>query len=218
MSILSGRIGIRELIIKSPRGYADEDMFALESAKLEVRIGSLWDQPVHVRQFEITKPLVRVEAGPGGSNVRVFLDNVHRNLGMTEETRGEPRTRMWIDRLVLKDATVRIGSRLTKRGLMDISLETVELRKIRGKDDKGVTSGELVAMIVFDMVRKGALKGQVNFQNLIPAELTRGLQTVMQSAGSVFNGAAGIVDAPLRAILRSIISPGGKPQGDRGKQ
>lgn len=205
VSLLSGRIGISELAIKNPKGYPEADMFSLARADLDVRVGSLWSPPAHVQRLELTKPLIRVEAGRGGSNVRVFLDNVQRKLGASDEKPDEEPTRMWVDKLVIKDATVRIGTGLTKRELLSVTLETVELKDIRGKDEQGVTSGELAAMIVYDLVRRSAMKGKLDFKLLVPPDLTKGLATVLQSTGFVFNGATSVLEAPLKTILDSIV-------------
>ena len=210
VSVLSGRIRIKRLAVKSPNGYAEADMFALEDAGLQVRVRSLWDQPVHVRHLEIIKPLLRVEPGPGGSNVRVFLDNVRRKLGAGEKEPDQPPARMWVDKLVIQDATVQIGSRLAERELMDVTLETIELADIRGRNERGVTPGELAAMIVYELVRRSALKGELDFESLIPLDLTKGLQTVLQSTGFVFAGATDVLTAPLGTILKLVVPPGDK--------
>ncbi len=204
VSILSGSVGIRELRIMNPSGYPEAAMFSLGRAKLEVRTRSLWNQPLHVRQLEIVKPLVRVEAGPGGSNVRVFLRAVQSKLGADQQKQEKsPPTRLRIDKLLLQDATVQIGSGLTRRELAEITLATVEISDIRGEADQGVTPGELAARIVFELVRAGAVKGNLDFSNLIPPELVKGLDTLLLGADSVINGAADLFRIPLETILNS---------------
>ncbi len=222
VSLLSGRIGIKELVIKSPAGYGDGDMFTLGDAKLEVRVGSLWSQPVHVRNLEIVKPLVRMAAGPGGSNVTVFLNNVQRKFGtgekQPEKQPEKPPTRMWVDKLVIKDATVHIGTAVPGRDLADVQLtEPIELTNVRGKNDQGVTAGELAAMIVLDLVRKAAPMANVKLENLIPKDLTAGLDTWLQTPGSVLEGAKEVIKAPGETILKSILPPKNAPQAQGEK-
>jgi len=205
VSVLGGDVGIRELRIMNPSGYPEAVMFSLGRAKLAVKTRSLWNRPLHVRQLEIVKPLVRVEAGRGGSNVRVFLQAVQSNLGADQQKQEaeSPPTRLRIDRLLLQDATVQIGSGLTQRELAQITLSKVEMSDIRGENDQGVTPGELAAMIVFELVRAGAVKGNLDFSNLIPPELVKGLDTLLLGADSVLNGAADLFRIPLETILNS---------------
>jgi len=209
VSLLTGRIRIDDLVIKNPKGYTDGEMFAVKRAKLKVRLGSLWNQPVHVLHLEVTAPVVNVQAGPGGANVRVFMENVRRKLPTEPE---KPPTRMVIDKLVIEQATVRIGSGITGRELVEVALsEPIELTGIRGKDGKGVTSGELAAIILLDLVYRGTLKGNVDFTALLPPELILGLRTVLITTTTVLNGTTDIFTAPLETIFKSILSPRKKP-------
>ncbi len=186
VSLLGGSVGVRGLAIKNPAGYPQADMFALASADVAVRIRSLWNQPVQVRTLEIVRPVLRLEVGQGGSNVKVFLDHVNRKLGgdgpAEEPDEKTEQTRMIVDRLLLKDATVQLGSGVGPGGLGSVTLETVELTDLRGRDGKGITPGELAARIVFQLVQRGALKGQFNLGNFVPADFSERLGEAADAA------------------------------------
>lgn len=176
LSLLRGRIEIDNLVVSNPPKFAEADMFTVASATLDLRIGSLVNRPIHIEELEIIEPMVRLEPGWGGSNVKVFLDNVQRNTApaapdQKEAEPAEEPVRLYVDRLLIKDATVQIGSGFGRPALA-VKLQTIELADIRGDDGKGVTAGELTAMILMQLVREGAIQADLNVGDLIPAALS----------------------------------------------
>ncbi len=199
VSLLSGRIGVDGLALGNPRGFPQADMFTLGHAELAARIGSFWDPPLHIRRLEVIHPIICVEAGPGGTNVAVFLDNVKKKFGEEEPAREQKR--LLVDRLLVRDATVRIGSGIGPGSLLTVKLEAVELEKIHGRDRKGVTTGELAAAIVLELVRRGVIKGNINLKNVIPTDVIKGMDTITESAGEVIKNATDLIKSPLDTLL-----------------
>ena len=223
ISLLAGSVGVDELAIGNPPGYPRADMFRLQRADVKVRTRSLWNQPVHIERLEIIEPVVRVEAGQGGSNVRVFLANVQGKAGAerpapppeqapagAEERPGEP-ARFVVDHLLLKDATVRIGSGITSAELISVTLPTVELRDVCGKDGRGVTAGELAARIVYELLREGAVKRNLDFDKVVPPELAGGMEKITKTAGELIKKTIETIRSPLETLL----GPGTRPAGGR---
>ena len=203
LSLLSGRLRVSRLAVMNPPGYSQGSMFLAEGAEMKVEVRSLWNQPVHVRRLEIAKLLISIEAGSQGTNLKVFLENVKRRAGADDEA---DQTRMWVDELVIRQATVRFGGGVVEQGLMDIDLESIELPNIRGPDGRGVTTGELTAMIVLELVRKAAVAGDLNIKTFIPPELMAGLGTFLQMPGMAIKGATDIIRGPLGVILKPLTS------------
>ena len=206
LSLLSGRLRVKRLVVMNPPGYSQGSMFVAEGAEVKVKTRSLWKQPVHVRRLEIAKLLICIEGGGQGTNVKVFLENIKSGLAADDSKR----TRMWVDRLGIRRATVRFGGGVVEEGLMDINLESIELPDIRGPNGQGVTTVGLTAMIVLELVREAALEGDLNVKTLIPAELMAGLGAFFQMPGMAIKGAADIIRGPLGVILKPLTS---KPAG-----
>jgi hypothetical protein len=199
--LLRQGIRIEGLAVSNPKGFPQANMLSTGSADVEVEVGTLWNQPVHVRRLEIHQPVVRVEAGAAGkTNVGVFLANVQEKLGEPKPREGEP-TRLKIDRLVIKDAQVQIGSGITAANLMEIPLAEVELADVHGKDGEGVTSGELAAMIVFEMARRGAIKAGINPMKLIPPDLLEGINDLLDVRELIQDAPEKILEGPLRTLI-----------------
>ncbi len=214
VSLFTGGVKIKDLVIMNPKGYPETEMFSLAGAEVETRIRSFWNQPVHIRKLRIDQPMIRIEAGEGISNVRVFLENVRRNAGEQAEAETDKApTRLWVDELVIEGATVRFGAGVTAHKVMDIKLETVKLTKIRGRNDRGVTSGELSALIVIELVRRGVLAGNLNLRNVIPPDLLQGLDTILMIQDTLFKSTTNIFRAPLDALLGpKATKPAKKPE------
>ena len=208
VSLLDGSAGIRGLAIMNPQGYRESEMFGIASADVEIQTSSLWNKPVHIRKLEIVKPVVRIETGRGGNNISVFLKHVKDTVGGAETPEKDVPTRMIVDRLVLRDATIRIGSSVAGRSVGDIKLPLVELKDIRGEGDRGVTSGELAGMIVLELVRQAAAKVPgLTLYNLIPPDIAKGVEDLRKSAQGVLNGAGGLIRNPLDSLLRPATKP-----------
>jgi len=201
VSLLGGSVGVKGLAIRNPKDFPEADMFALQQADVKVRTRSLWNQPVHVETLEIVQPLVRLEGGLGKSNVQVFLSNVKRKVGgeagPAEKPEGEP-TRLIVDRLLLKDATVQFGSGISSASIASVKLKTVEMVDIRGRDGKGVTSGELAAKIVYELVRRGAIEGDFDLGRFVSQDVGQAFEKAAKKAEEVLQK----VTSPLDKLLK----------------
>lgn len=202
VSLLGGSVGVKGLAIRNPKGFPEADMFAIQRADVKVETRSLWNQPVHVEKLEIIQPLVRLEGGLGKSNVQVFLSNVKSKVGgdkagPEEKPEGEP-TRLIVDRLLLQDATVQFGSGVSSVSIVSVKLKTVELADIRGRDGKGVTSGELAAKIVYELVRRGAIEGDFELGKFVSEDVGQAFEKAAKKAEQVLQK----VTSPLGELLK----------------
>jgi len=204
LSLVGGRVEVSELAVGNPPGYAEADMFRLERADVQVRIGSLLRGPVHVRNLEIIKPRIRIEAGPGGSNVKVFLATVARNVGASEPKEEAEPTRLIVDRLVIRDATIEIGMGISPRGV-PITLQTVELGPVRGENGEGVTAGELASVIVAQLVEKGVV--QVGLDADLEKVLPQGAADRVAKEIEATGKAAGKAVEKVRGTLEELLKP-----------
>jgi len=170
-------------------------MFRLGEATIDVGVSSVLDRPLRIEMLEIVDPFVRIDLGFGGSNIKKFLGNIERNTPASDEKPvddDEAPLRIIVDRLVIRDAKVKIGSGVGEAGL-PIPLATIELENIRGDDGQGVTAGELTGMIVTELVRRGAI--DLNLDDLVPKEFARRMGSIAGSIGSASVEAVGTVGA-----------------------
>lgn len=130
----------------------------------------------------------------------VFLGNVKGKTGADDEPSAR-QERVLVDRLLIKDAVVRIGSGIGPPSLLDVELETVELKDIHGRDGRGVSTGELAAVIVLELVRRGVIKADLDIKKVVPIEVIKGVDAVVRSAGNVIKSAGGLLTIPLDKLV-----------------
>jgi len=198
LSVLSGRIEIEGLSVGNPEGFSDAEMFVVGRAEVDARFGSLLDPPVHVRRLEIVRPVVRIEAGRGGTNVSVFMDTVERKMGRAAAA---GQVRLLVDELIIRDATVKLGSGVGALSLAEIRLETVELSDLHGTDGQGVTTGELAAAVVLELTLRGVIEGDWELKSILSEPTLRRLGLLSRSAEDILRGTRGLLTGPLRTLL-----------------
>ncbi len=175
VSLLRGRMNVREMAVKNPPAYSDADMLNLKNAVLDVRVASLTDRPVEVAKMEIAEPHLRLEKNEDGSNVKVFLSNVKRNTAAdkapeaVDEKAAEQKkpALLVIDKLVIKDAKVELGPGFKGVGKV-IDLPTIELTDLRGPDGRGITTANLTSRIIERMADGAAREADLDRGDLIP--------------------------------------------------
>jgi hypothetical protein len=123
--------------------------------------------------------------------VAVFRGNVQRHVGGKIKPQGgpagEPLLHMTVGRITIRNASVKLGPVLLPKAsrpqgrsvgpgdpaapkLTDIELGDVELTDIQGRDGRGVTSGELAAIVMSELVSRAVDKAGLNLQDVLPEE------------------------------------------------
>ena len=184
VSLRTGCIGIDRFRIMNPDGYSPGAMLDIERGDVDMRVASLWNQPVHIYRLELTRPVIHIEAGAGGSNMRVVLDAIDRNLGL------EDLVHVRVDKLVVRDAVICIGSSDTENGLLRISLGDAEFENIHGEDNAGITVGELSALVLTELTRKSLDAGLLSPSDLVPPELIEGIEAIRTTYETIIGGPA----------------------------
>ncbi|MFW6155284.1 MAG: hypothetical protein ACOC95_08715 [Planctomycetota bacterium] len=202
LSVFRGRMGIDDLVLGNPRGFPEATMFRVDRAEVDVELGSLFGDPIHVETLEVRAPFVRVDAGLKGTNVQAFLANIREKAGAPPERREAPPTeptRLIVDHLLIRDAQVSLGAGFT-RAEVTATLPTVELTDIRGEKGRGVTPAQLAAVIVVELVKQGAGKLDVNLGDLIPADLVEGIQAIREVGREALEAGEDVLERGREAL------------------
>ncbi len=203
LSVFRGRMGIDGLVVGNPQGFPDATMFRLGQAEIDVALGSLFDDPIHVQTLEIRSPFVRVDAGLKGTNIQAFLANIQGKAKPPErpaEPPSEP-TRLIVDRLLIRDARVSLGAGFTQAEVT-ASLPTVELTDVRGDQGRGVTPAQLAGLIVVELVKRGAGKLDVDLGDLIPADLIRQVEGLTEAGREILEAGEDVLQRGRETIER----------------
>lgn len=198
LSVLSGRVSADALAIHNPEGYADGAMLDIGRVSARLAVNSLWRQPIQVADLEISGASLRIQTGPGGSNVGQFIANVR---AFTPEV---SMIRLRIDRLVIHNVTVRVFANTASQPAVEVPLGEMELTDVYGSDGRGVTFGELSATIVMEILCRSGLSGKISVPSLVSSELVRSFSPVLKSAGAMMELGGSVFPGPVSSILRSI--------------
>lgn len=165
--IFGGRLELDVLNVSNPQGFASDHFLDLKSGNVEVTLNSLRQDVVHVPHLKLSGVDVSLEKKAGQSNYRVILDNLKRLQGDPNQ----PGKRFIIDRLVIKDVTVRVdmlgnvpAGDLTKAS---VPIDQVRLKKVGAEGGRGVTISELSGLVVKEILASAVQKGAA----LIPADI-----------------------------------------------
>jgi hypothetical protein len=214
VSLVRGRVSMKGLTIKNPPKFPESDMFRLGEATVDVGVSSVLDRPLHIETLEIREAYVRIDLGLGGSNIKTFLGNIERNSptgaapDKPADDKADQPLRIVVDRLVIEDAKVKIGSGFSKAGV-PVSLATVELANITGDNGQGVTSGELTGMIIGELVRRGAIKINLDLDELVPKEFVKRMGSIAGSIGSAGVDAVKDVGGAVGGAVKNIFGGSG---------
>lgn len=151
---------ISGLSIANPAGYSSENAFEMDMIRLELRLSSLREQPLVVRELKIKDPVVRLEAREDGSaNLKTLLDNIEANSAKADKKaaerqpesdnipRGEP-VRISFKELAVTGVTVHAsipGQEPEAVVLPDIVMENIG-------QGKGLTPAEIGTVIVGEII------------------------------------------------------------------
>src|SRR5437762_2141410 len=106
VSILSSNLGLRDLEIASPQGFSAPKMFTLGGTDVDVSIGQLRKDPIHVDSITIKKPTLVVEQSNGKFNFKALMDQMPSTPEQQpSKQEGEP-IKLIIDKLSVADGQV----------------------------------------------------------------------------------------------------------------
>ncbi|HLO39602.1 MAG TPA: hypothetical protein VK176_01165 [Phycisphaerales bacterium] len=154
VGVLSGRLGLNDLVISNPAGYKSDRFFGMGSTNVAVSLPSLRQPVIEVPTLALEDITINLEKANGKANYQVILDNLKRfesgsgGKGEEKPQAGEEK------RFVIKDLSIRNvkvhvdllpeGGQLTT---LNIPIDAVELKDV-GTAGKGVPLSELANIIV----------------------------------------------------------------------
>jgi uncharacterized protein involved in outer membrane biogenesis len=113
VSIFGGSLKLDDLKIASPAGYNAPQMMSLGEAKVNVSLGELRGDPIHVRSITIDQPRVVIEAKGTKLNFQTIVD---KQSSDKSEPQGEP-LKLIIDNLSVTGTQVALRHGLDVPGL-----------------------------------------------------------------------------------------------------
>ena len=178
LSILGGKVGIRNLIINNPPGYGYERLLEVGDARIAVRIGSLLTDTVEVREIMLDNVNVTLEQkGVTGNNIQDVIKAIPAAEGDTKK----PAKKLHIGTLEITNITVK-AKLLPIPGKADTV--TLKLKPIRMTDlggdnklDTAKLSGEIMMAIAAGIAEQGA--------GLLPEDMTGAMKETLNKTAEM---------------------------------
>ncbi len=171
LGILSGTLGLKELIIDNPKEYQNPHLLDLSNGNIQVRIGSLLSDIVEIKQIRLDGVDVVLEQKDVRSN---NLQDILKNIPKTEQPK-ESDKKLHIETLEISNINVNVKL-LPLPGRVDnipISVGTIKMTNLGG-DDKLSTS-RLVSTILLAISKAIAEKGT----GILPDDIIGPLNTTL---------------------------------------
>jgi uncharacterized protein involved in outer membrane biogenesis len=154
LSIMAGKLTLKNLLISNPPGYQHEKLLELKKGEIEVEVKSLLRDIVNIRDIKLDGVDVVIEQrGVSGNNLQDVLKAINQS---SKEGEGK---KLRVDNLEMSNITVQM--KLLPDTAQDDTI-TLELSPIRmtnlGRDNKmdmADLSGEIVLAIANRVVEQG---------------------------------------------------------------
>ena len=155
----SGNLTVKQVKIGNPEGYSSNDLFAVESLVVDLKMSSLNSDTIVIDNIEIQDPLIRYETQKGKSNFDTVMDKLNQGKeaepAEKKETaekkadgqKAEPGKKVVIKRFHLAGAKVVAASGLLNGKGITLPVPELTLTGI-GEKSGGVTTLEALNEII----------------------------------------------------------------------
>lgn len=180
LSILRGRIGLKNLVIDNPPNYKHERLLELQDASAEVEMGSLLTDTVNVKEVKLEGlNLVLEQRGVSSNN----LQDIIKSIPAKEEETKEPSGRkLHIDTLEISEIMVNVKLLSFVPGTGDtikLKLDPITMTDLGGDNrlDVAALSAKILVALAGGIAKQGA--------GILPDEIIGPLSDQLKRLGAL---------------------------------
>lgn len=151
----SGTAVISGIAIPNPKGFEHYNhAFSLDGIYAEVDLGSLLNNPLHVKELRIEKPEIFVEMVAGQNNLVALKNSVNKQAPAQagqepKQTEGE--FKLIMDRLVIDGAAIHLAAGVVPAGQeRSHPIRTIEIKNI-GKSTGGADIANVTGIVIAEI-------------------------------------------------------------------
>jgi len=179
LSIMRGRLGIRNLAINNPPGYQHDRLLDLAECRIAVNVKSLLGDVINITDIKLDgMDVVLEQRGVSSNNLQDIIKNIKPRGEQTSEPEGK---KLHVDNLEITNTKVRVKL-LPIPGKVDtltIELAPIKMTDLGGKDD--IDTAVLTRKILLAIAGKIAEQGA----GLLPDEMLGSLVSELGKLGAV---------------------------------
>ena len=224
VSLFGQALNLNDLKIASPQGYSAPQMFQLDGADVQVKVGELRQDPVRVHSITLNRPRLVIENNGGTFNFKKAMELMPKSP--TPPPDQKP-LKLTIDDLTVKDPTVVVRpGKLNIPGLklpeeITLNIPTVTLKNVGTSDDaqNGAAIKDVVMQVITVMAANAANSGQLpdelkNLLNVDVQQVVAGLTAEAQKRiAAALPGEAGRIVSAVIADPQALLKDPGKVVG-----
>jgi hypothetical protein len=185
LSLLKGKLELRDLVIDNPPGYQHPELLNFGRANINISVTSLLSDTVEIEQMQFEDITMVIEQKGLTNNLKEVLNALPSGQTAPKDTTDEPDTeakKLHIDNLEISNVTVK-AKLLPIPGKADtVTLKVAPIKMTDlGSDDKLSTAkltGKVLAAIATGVAKQGG--------GLLPKDLVGSLNTTLKDKGALF--------------------------------
>ena len=199
LSIMSGRVGLQNLLINNPSGYQHDKLLELKSAKIEVDVWSLLSDTVKIKEIKLDGATVVLEQKGFSNNIKDVIKSIPAKKEQPAEPSGK---KLHIDNLEITNTTVNVKLLPIpgKADTLTLKLAPIKMTDLGG--DNKLNTAALSSKILLAITKGIAEQGA----GLLPKEMIDSLASELKN---------------VEALTGTLIEQGGeilKTGKDAGKE
>lgn len=200
----SGKGVFRGFRVTNPQGFSDADAFKFDEVSVTIDTGSIFSDPVIIKEIVVVAPEVVYEFGEAGSNLDRLNKNVQSQAGAGGGGGDAEGPKFVIESLVLRDGKVAVQAPLLEEKI-SLPLPTIHLTNI-GKEGRGATPGDIAEQTmqaILASASSAVSKANIDIDALTKSagEAAKGAQEMIEkTGGSAAEEAGGAVEDAGKAV------------------
>ncbi len=187
LSIMAGKLALKNLLINNPPGYQHEKLLELQNAKIEVDVKSLLSDVVNIKEIKLDGVNVVLEQrGISGSNLQDVIKAISGGPKDKDETETSGK-KLHIDNLEISNVTVKVKLLPVpgKADTITLKLSPIRMTDLGGdnKLDTAALSGMILLAIANGVAKQGV--------GVLPKDI---VDTITSTLGKTIDLSKGIIE------------------------
>ncbi|MBN1766552.1 MAG: hypothetical protein JW860_14955 [Sedimentisphaerales bacterium] len=165
LSLLAGRAGVKNLVVDNPSGYQNEKMLELGEARVDLAMGTVLSDTIHIDEILMNKMSVVLEQRGLTNNIQEVLDGMAKEETEPETEPGEKKQpesagkNLVINKLEISEVAVKVKLLPVpgKKDTITMKLAPITMTDLgkEGKVDFAVLAGKILVAIAEGIVQQG---------------------------------------------------------------
>ena len=195
----TGCLRVEDFHLGNPEGYDAEDAVSVGKFNVDIAIGALFGNKLHIKNVDIIDPYASYLGNNGTNNFDAILANLKSNFPPKEEEEEEKddkkKMKVVIDRFHIEGVKFKMGIMPTIPIPIPITLHDLGTKDSEGKETDGISMKEMGSTLA-SQVSGAFSKAGGSFMSIFGGDAAKGVGDAVKGLGDgVSNAASAATDA-----------------------